>query len=356
MKINSRKFKSKIIRVLVLAFGWVIYYWYIFIINSYSENTVFEMISAKLDMKPNMLVSTFNIFIAGIIIASVEVFYFTNRFKKKSFAYAVLMKCLFYAVILSIISIVINYVDSSINSERPNYFYNNIIESLGVIFFIWAPVFILSIFLLQVSDRYGRGVLLKFILGKYHAPKQEMRIFMFLDMKSSTTIAETLGNVKYYELLNDFFYDVTDAILENDGEIYQYVGDEIVISWKVKLNSDNKNSLYCFFDIQESIRYNFEKYLSNYGLVPEFKAGIHYGEVTMGEVGVMKKEITFSGDVLNTTSRIQELCNRYNVSFIASKDYLDLVKAGSDFKIEELGEMNLRGRSVPVILYSVKKT
>ena len=49
-----------------------------------------------------------------------------------------------------------------------------------------------------------------------------------------------------------------------------------------------------------------------YGVVPEFKAGFHVGFATVGEIGVLKKIIAFSGDVLNTTSRIQSNCNKFD--------------------------------------------
>ncbi|MGR3301112.1 MAG: hypothetical protein ACUZ8I_01275 [Candidatus Scalindua sp.] len=52
---------------------------------------------------------------------------------------------------------------------------------------------------------------------------------MFLDLKSSTTIAEEIGHRRYFEFISDFIADVTTPILNNHGEIYQYVGDEIVI-------------------------------------------------------------------------------------------------------------------------------
>ena len=50
---------------------------------------------------------------------------------------------------------------------------------------------------------------------------------MFLDMKSSTTIAEKIGNTQYFNLISEVFGDITDPILETDGELYQYVGDDI---------------------------------------------------------------------------------------------------------------------------------
>jgi len=102
---------------------------------------------------------------------------------------------------------------------------------LFINFILWGTI---TLFLLQVNDKFGSGILLKFLAGNYHQPKKEERIFMFMDMRSSTTIAEKIGNEKYFNLLNDVFADITNTIINYEGEIYQYVGDEIVISWSIK--------------------------------------------------------------------------------------------------------------------------
>ncbi len=355
--IKSPKFKSKIKRILFLTAGWTAAAIYINIIYHSAMVSTIDSIKEKYNLpsisidhgyEDMILIALKQVLIPGIILAAIEVFYFTDRFRKRSFTYAVLMKTAFYAFGLLTISFIFLYFDPGFKPEK-------IAASLFQVFFMWGPIFLISTILLQVSDKYGQGVLLKFILGKYHSQKTESRIFMFLDLKSSTTIAEALGNTKYFELLKDFFYDVTDAILENYGEIYQYVGDEIVISWKLKPGADNSNALRCFFDIQNAVKDHSEKYVTKYDLVPTFKAGIHSGVVTTGEVGVLKRDITFSGDVLNTTSRIQELCNKYNEKLIVSKHYLDLINSKNKFFINEIGEMNLRGKTETVILYSVKQ-
>ncbi len=310
-----------------------------------------------------MIKSTAEVLFAGSILAVFEVFYFTDRFKKRSFGYAILMKSLFYLggmiILIFLITVFEYFNNTEVSGEKfidiSSAFFENISVVLLTNFFPWIPVFLLCIIFLQVSDKYGQGVFLKFMYGKYHSPKEETRIFMFLDIKSSTSIAEVLGSLKYFDLIYDFFYDATDAIIESRGEIYQYVGDEIVISWKLKNGIKNSNCLRCFFSIYDAIRSNSEKYETKYGLVPSFKAGVHYGIVTVGEIGVVKREIIFTGDVLNTTSRIQELCNKYNQKLLVSKDLLDMLEPESSLTADEIGQMNLRGRSAPVVLYSVKK-
>jgi adenylate cyclase len=175
-------------------------------------------------------------------------------------------------------------------------------------------------------------------------------------MKSSTTIAEKLGHVRYYQLLNDYYADITEAIIQTSGEIYQYVGDEVVVSWKMKNGLEYNNCLKCFFTIKDIFKTRSKEYIDAYGVVPGFKAGIHYGMVTTGEIGVVKKEIIFTGDVLNTTARIQSLCNAHKVDILVSNDLLSKLKTGDHYKLREIGECELRGKDEKVILQTLKKS
>ena len=61
-------------------------------------------------------------------------------------------------------------------------------------------------------------------------PKAEDRVFLFLDLEGSTQLAERLGSALYFELLRRCLDDLTEPILETEGEIYQYAGDEIVVT------------------------------------------------------------------------------------------------------------------------------
>ncbi len=99
-----------------------------------------------------------------------------------------------------------------------------------------------------------------------------------------------------------------------------------------------------------------EKYLQQYGLIPSFKAGIHCGKVVVGEVGIIKRDITYSGDVLNTTSRIQSMCKEFNVEVIASTDLLTELEMINNFRIETLGAIKLRGKQKEVWLNTIRQS
>jgi|GEM_PF-2459472 len=185
-----------------------------------------------------------------------------------------------------------------------------------------------------------------------HGFTEVTRIFMFLDIKSSTTIAEKLGHIKYFELLNDFFSDIADDITRNKGQIYQYVGDEVVISWNLEVGVHNNHCINCFFDISQTIEQLSDNYLTRYGLVPEFKAGLHGGKVSKGTIGTLKKEIIYTGDVLNTTSRIEGMCNQYNVNLLFSEDIMNLLNV-NEFKTSKIGEIVLRGKNSNITLFTI---
>jgi adenylate cyclase len=92
----------------------------------------------------------------------------------------------------------------------------------------------------------------------------------------------------------------------------------------------------------------------NFGVQPEFKAGLHYGNVMAGEIGVVKRDIAYSGDVLNTTARIQGKCNELRVDILLSKSLIDRLHAAIDkFTVQELGTIELRGKKEKVHLCTV---
>lgn len=188
--------------------------------------------------------------------------------------------------------------------------------------------------------------------GEYHNPKIENRIFLFLDLNDSTAIAEKLGSKKFFSMLRDFFSDITLPVLANGGEIYQYVGDEIVISW----GNTPENKLRCLKLIRNSFslfKRAKKKYIRKYGSEPTFKVGVHSGEITAGFIGVVKKDLIYGGDTINTTARIRSMCKELDQSCILSEDFVHNFSFPSSYTIKPIGEIEIKGRKQPVKLYSL---
>jgi adenylate cyclase len=309
----------------------------------------------------NIFITPVCALVAGLLIGTIEIHYFNKLFMQKSFTKKIVYKSIIYLVIilsfLVILTIITNCIEFKITVFNKQIwghvwlFFSNY-AFLSVVVYM-ASVVIVSQFYMEVSENIGQGVLANFFTGKYHIPTEEERIYMFLDMKSSTTIAESLGHVNYFQMLKEYYSDLSDPIINYSGEIYQYIGDEIVVSWTLKNGLQNNNCIQCFFAMKAVIKNQTGKYNEKFGLLPEFKAGFHLGKVTTGEIGVIKKEIIFTGDVLNTTARIQGLCNVYQVDILISDALRKKLTLHSPFEIKTLGKNELKGRHEKIELFTI---
>ncbi len=205
----------------------------------------------------------------------------------------------------------------------------------------------------EIDQKYSPGVFWSILTGRYRNPKNERRIIMFLDLKDSTPISEQLGHEKYFLFIRDFIFHIANAGLENNGRIYQYVGDEIIFSW-----TDAEHNSYKCIDTIIAARRNihrFSDYFRNkYAVIPEFRVGIHTGPVTIGEIGVIKKDIAMSGEAMNITARIRSACSELNQKYIVSEDYFQNSSL-KQWQGEDLGEVTLKGlEKHPIKLYALK--
>ena len=210
-------------------------------------------------------------------------------------------------------------------------------------------------FILQINKKFGPGILLEYAAGKYFSPKVEERAFMFMDLKSSTHLAEKLEHVSYSRLIQDCYAELTTPLIHYNAEVYQYVGDEVVVTWR--MNSSFSAS-WCHefaFAFQDRLEAKKEYFMMIYGVTPQFKAGAHCGRVTVAEVGEIKTEIAYHGDVLNTASRIQSLCNRYEKQLLLSQSLVALLPEKDRMQTAFVAEAELKGKEVPTRIFSIAK-
>ncbi|MFD0796287.1 adenylate/guanylate cyclase domain-containing protein [Maribacter chungangensis] len=288
----------------------------------------------------------------GLLVGLLELLFLNRLFEKKSFSVKITSKFLIYAAFFLILIFITFQIAASMEFGT-SVFDERVWKKYVAFFFSITNVstmiqlsfsLLVSLLYAEISENLGQNVLLNFFTGKYHKPVAETRIFMFADMKDSTSIAEQLGHIRYFEMLKSYYFDLSNAIVKNYGEVYQYIGDEIVISWKLKNGIAKNNCIHCYFDMKADLLKRKDVYLEKYGRFPDFKAGLHFGEVTTGEIGALKKEIFFTGDVLNTTARIQGLCNEYGVDLLVSKDLVDQLDLEHGYSVQIQGKPQLKGK------------
>jgi adenylate cyclase len=140
--------------------------------------------------------------------------------------------------------------------------------------------------------------------------------------------------------------------MEHDGRIYQYVGDEIV-AWWPSSKENAKKAINALIESRKILNINNNVFTNNYDIVPEYKAGMHMGTVTVGQVGISKKELVMSGNTINTASRIRSACTDLNQKFLVSKDIIDILEM-KDWQSESMGEVDLKGKNENIELFALK--
>jgi len=207
----------------------------------------------------------------------------------------------------------------------------------------------------QVKQKFGRGVFIDIFLGRYHKPKESERIFLFIDLKSSVSIAEQLGHIRYSNLLQDCFFDLNTQLNRYNAKIYQYVGDQVVLHWNIRDGLHLNRCIHVFYGFVDRLEKRRSYYESKYGLHPFFKAGGHVGRVTVAEVGLLKREIAFHGDTVNTTSRIHDFCNKYQQRMLISRSLFDMLHPDELLEFAYIGDHILKGKHISMELFGVKR-
>ena len=216
----------------------------------------------------------------------------------------------------------------------------------------WVLLFILTQLALEVNETYSKGVFFNIIMGRYRQPREEKRIIMFIDLKNSTPIAEKLGHKEYFKFIRDVIYCLAAGVAEYDGRIYQYVGDEIVAWWPhTRVNA--KKCVRSLIEARKILNKNTDVFKRGYDIIPEYKVGIHSGNITVGQVGITKKDLVMSGDTINTAARIRSACTELNQKYVVSKEMIELLGM-KEWQSESLGMVDLKGKNESIELFALK--
>lgn len=292
-------------------------------------------------------------FVMFFLLLFFEYFIFQKYFKRLPFL--LLFLCRFFIFLLIIVSL--NLLAMELSNKLGIDFGGvdqNTITITSVI--ISAIVIFIATILIMINDLIGKGVLFRVVSGAYHKPRIEETLFMFIDVTASTSIAEKIGDIKFHSLINDFIYDIGVAANATKGFIYKYVGDEVIITWNRKKGFSKNNCIECFFMALQIIEQNEATYLRRYGLVPRFKAALHRGLASLGEVGNTRKEIAYLGDTINTTARILEESSHQGFDFLVSETIQsEISKMTSAYVFESTGHIKLRGKEKELELFHIRR-
>ena len=334
--------------VLSIALSWTLIDLFIVLVFGHPVDGIFK----------HVLLRGVIVLLMSAVMGYLLVFVLRKRFRNYLLWESLLLKSISLILAAFIMNLLL-YSFSSIQSSIPirnsfrNFFYeiehvNLLLQKLSY----WMVLILLTQLVIEINEKYSPGVFVDILLGKYVNPKTEKRIVVFIDLNDSTTIAEKLGHMQYFKFIREFIYHISNALIEYGGRIYQYVGDEIVVSWMYS-EKNSKRCLKSIIEARKNIQKESTKFKRDFDIIPEFRVGIHMGDVTVGEIGVIKKDIAMSGDTMNTTARIRSACSDMNKKFIVSKDFFE-TSGLEDFQAESLGLVELKGKSREIELFHLK--
>ena len=351
--------KNELKRILAIAIAWTIIDFLIFIIRLGTETYTPKYETTNAGSFKAILLRELNVFIFSFIIGYFLIIVLRNFLRNKSPGINLVIKTLLLIVIAIAMNFFIYFTYSLVLEHEPvakafNKFIENTFRRKWLLEKMpeWVLLFVLTQLSIEINQKYSRGVFLNIIVGKYLQPRNEKRILMFIDLKNSTPIAEKLGHTEYFKFIRDVIYCMAAGIAEYDGRVYQYVGDEIV-AWWPETSVDARKCVNSLIAARKILQHNSEHFKRSYDTIPEYKVGIHTGSVTVGQVGISKKDLVISGDTINTAARIRSACTELNQTYLTSKEFIDLLNM-KVWQTESVGLIDLKGKNESIELFTLR--
>jgi adenylate cyclase len=212
--------------------------------------------------------------------------------------------------------------------------------------FIYSAVLaVLGNLVFVIANLIGSRSLMNFITGRYHAPVEENRFVLFVDIAGSTGLAERLGGIGIHRFLDRTFRLLTVAVVDYRGEVLNYVGDEVIVTWPERGGAVDCRPLRCFVAMRDELSRAANQFEREFGASPRIRGSLHFGPVIVGEIGDIKRAIVFNGDVMNTAARLEELSRTVEGGFLASRAAMARFNSAPPFAVRDLGQLPIRGRA-----------
>ena len=299
----------------------------------------------------------------GLFAGIFELYYYSAKMRKFSFPVILVLRSAYYFFLIVttilfelIIARMIRYHMSFIEVLKSDEFQHFLMYEDFLIGILYASVLIILFNFTRLMYRMlGQRTLGDLITGKYVKPVKQNKIVMFLQIANTANFLSELGRVRFNDFLNDFIFDITEPILAYRGEMYEYVEDQVVVVWNYKTGISNARCIRAYFEAKDELLIKKEKYVQKYNMFPRIQAAYHAGSVIKGEIGVVKSTIKYSGDLMNTTSRLLEQCVQNGKELLIEKKLKDGISLPVIFECEYTGSFVPKGKSQEIEFCSIKE-
>jgi len=293
----------------------------------------------------------------GFVISLFEEFYVQGRpgrwFRamhpaKSIVVYSLLIIVFVMTVMLVTRALLGHFHEAEAISERPHA-----MPSLLIVLPVLFAVSVTAIMTLRIVGYLGAKNLFHLMVGKYHRPVLERRIFLFLDIKGSTALVERLGPIETRALIGKFFFDISGPITDHGGEIYRFTGDGVVVVWDWEQGIARNRIVRAIDAIGDAVDRESDYYRSKFDHVPEYRIGVHGGPIVTSEEGDTKRAIGFYGDTIHIAARLEQKAKELDVGRVLSENIAGH-QVGYGDRLRLIGDEQVRGISEPIKVYELR--
>lgn len=179
--------------------------------------------------------------------------------------------------------------------------------------------------------------------------QQEMTL-LFSDIRSFTTLSETMTPKQNFDFINAFLRRVGPVIRNHGGVIDKYIGDAVMALFPGQV----EDAVHAAIDMQQRVAaYNVERQAKGY--VPiAIGVGLHWGNLILGTVGENERmNSTVISDAVNLASRLEGVTKNYGASIVISEAIRNRLPASADFDLRFLDKIQVKGKKEPVVIFEV---
>ena len=277
----------------------------------------------------------------GLAIGGLELFVLGGpmriRLSRLSFTVNLMVRSAIYATIIMALQLLQDKFFTGLPGGSGTSFLSGFVTAAGVS--------VLLNLAFSISNIIGGRAFLNFVTGRYHSPVTESRFVLFVDIAGSTGLAESLGGLAIHRLLDRTFRLLTLSVVDYRGEVLNYVGDEVIVTWPERDGAVDCRPLHCFVAMRNELASAASQLEREFGVTPRIRGSLHFGPVIIGEIGDVKRAIVFNGDVMNTAARLEELSRQVDGGFLASRAAMERFSTVPPFAVRDLGRLPIRGRA-----------
>jgi adenylate cyclase len=191
---------------------------------------------------------------------------------------------------------------------------------------------------------------------KLGGQKRELTVF-FSDVRSFTTISESLTPEKLCELMNDYFTPMTSIILRSKGVLDKYIGDAIMAFWGAPIPVPNHADVAAVASIE--MLYALDKLrieLPKKGFPNiDIGIGLNTGFMSVGNMGSGERFCyTVMGDSVNLGARLEGLTKEYGAKILISQ-FTQAKLTRKDIFTRDLDDIRVKGKLEPVKIFEIMR-